>query len=186
MPGSSPGMTPSVLRLPSSPIQFSNSQASSPVFFVGAGYAVFPPSPFGLRRTGPFSSRQSRGDGAPSGAPVFPSCRTLFWRMRAPLGAPSRLFCPRARVSWFALRFRRAWHHPLLGGRCFSDPKPLQGSQSSEAPRGAAVVPPERGPGASRVRGYESRPQAPHPLPLSERLMTTPSEGGDEAEYSPL
>ena len=34
-------------------------------------------------------------------------------------------------------------------------------------------------PGASRRRGYEPRPQAPHPLPLSERLMTTPSSGWD-------
>src|SRR6185437_16532763 len=65
------GTTRNVPRTSSSPpIQISNSQASSPVFFNGAGYAVFPPSPFGLRRIGPFFlSAKSRGDGAPSGAP---------------------------------------------------------------------------------------------------------------------
>ena len=40
-------------------------------------------------------------------------------------------------------------------------PKPLDGYPV--APRGAAVVPPDRVPEASRVRGYEPRPQAPPP-----------------------
>src|SRR5665647_3722707 len=60
---------------------------------------------------------------------------------RAPRGAPSRRFLspgPRFLNPAFALR-------------------PIQ-----RAPRGAAVVPPDPGTGASRVRGYESRPQAPH------------------------
>ena len=30
-------------------------------------------------------------------------------------------------------------------------------------------------PGAARVRGYEPRPRGPHPIPLSRRLMKTPS-----------
>src|ERR1039458_8078281 len=35
----------------------------------------------------------------------FLLCRVLFWRTRAPLSAPSRLFCPRVRVSWFPSGF---------------------------------------------------------------------------------
>ena len=48
-----------------------------------------------------------------------------------------------------------------------------------QAPCRAVLVPPGRGPGAARVRGYEPRPQGPHPVPLSRRLMKTPSSGQD-------
>src|SRR6185437_1869069 len=67
------GTTRNVPRTSSSPpIQISNSQASSPVFFNGAGYAVFPPSPFGLSADRPFFPLGKKPrDGAPSGAPVF-------------------------------------------------------------------------------------------------------------------
>ena len=39
-------------------------------------------------------------------------------------------------------------------------------------------------PGAARVRGYEPRPRGPHPVPLSRRLMKTPSSGQYVTEYS--
>ena len=39
-----------------------------------------------------FPPATCRGDGAPSGAPVFLSCRTPFCDVRAPPGAPSRRF----------------------------------------------------------------------------------------------
>ena len=48
-----------------------------------------------------------------------------------------------------------------------------------QAPCRAVLVPPGRGPGAARVRGYEPRPQGPHLAPSAERLRKTPlSERG--------
>jgi hypothetical protein len=69
------------------------------------------------------------------------------FRARSPHGAPLR----RVSVSGPALPGTRHWRQ----------------SQSSEAPRRAAVVPPGRGPGASRVRGDEPRPRAADPAPSS-------------------
>ena len=43
-----------------------------------------------------------------------------------------------------------------------------------QAPCRAILVPPGRGPGAARVRGYEPRPQGPHLAPSAERLRKTP------------
>jgi hypothetical protein len=113
---------------------------------------------------------QSRGDGAPSSAslpyphlpvraPVCDGC--------APLGAPSRFFCPRVRASWFPSGFiSRPWRQ--FGSspcRASDRPKPLERlscpASSSQSGRSAA----RSGPGASRARGYEPRPQAPHPNP---------------------
>src|SRR5664279_4379554 len=65
-----------------------------------------------------------------------------------------------------------------VGVTCSSQARPgrLPSASSSRGvivPPSGASAPPERG-------GYVvPRPQAPHPLPLPERLMTTPSEGGD-------
>src|SRR6185437_9747610 len=42
------------------------------------------------------------------------------------------------------------------------------------------------GPGASRCRGYEPQQQAPHLVPSSRRLATTPSAERGDAEYSPI
>jgi hypothetical protein len=39
------------------------------------------------------------------------------------------------------------------------------------APRRAVLMPPGSLPGAARVRGYEPRPQGPHPAPPTERLQ---------------
>ena len=47
------------------------------------------------------------------------------------------------------------------------------------APGGAVIMPLGRGPGASRVPACEAGPRAPHPIPLSERLMTAPFDGPD-------
>jgi len=53
-----------------------------------------------------------------------------------------------------------------------------------QAPCRAVLMPPDRGPGAARVRGYEPRPQAPHLLRLSERLRKTPlNEQGGSSMY---
>ena len=50
---------------------------------------------------------------------------------------------------------------PRFLGRGQPRPVPVQ-----RAPRRAPIVAPERSPGAARVRGYEPRPQGPHPIPL--------------------
>ena len=86
-----------------------------------------------------------RGDGAPRGAPPGPrfARRGRVRRRRARPAALHRGdFCPRVRVSW----------DEAIG------PVPVQRSSSR---RGLSA--PRSGPGASRERGYEPRPQAPHP-----------------------
>jgi hypothetical protein len=119
---------------------------------------------------------RSRGDGAPIGA----SCskvRTFIAEGATPLGAPPGQLGP-----------------GLFGG--FSVPGTVTSGRATEdfSSRASARLRPHRVqpskaagrraggrlPRASRVRGYEPRPQAPHPTPLSERLMTTPSSGWDE------
>ena len=65
---------------------------------------------------------------------------------------------------------RRAW--ALLESHW---PIPSPASSSRSGPNAARSAP-----GASRVRGYEPRPQAPHPLPPSRRLMRAPSDGEDK------
>jgi hypothetical protein len=108
--------------------------------------------------------RDMRGDGAPSGASLF-NPRLVAWahlaQVRAPLGAPSRLFCPRVRVSRSAsLSFfglRRAGSTPE---RALALELPRRPCPASSSRRGHSA--PRSGPEASRVRGYEPRPQAPH------------------------
>ena len=81
------------------------------------------------------------------------------WRSIAALATPRWGLCGSApgRVSWDAPAFVRR-------------SVPVQ-----QAPCRAVLVPPDRGPGAARARGYEARPQAPHPAPPARRLMMAPS-----------
>ena len=76
-------------------IQLSNSQRSAALFLCGAGYAVVRPPSRGLAFRTP--SSRSRGWSAKRRTSL-PQPRSLA-RTRAPLGAPSRLFCPRGRAS---------------------------------------------------------------------------------------
>ncbi len=157
-----------------------SANAPPPLFFCGAGTPSFIPSPL-----------ESRGDGAPSGAPVFRLAAFLLPRTRAPLGAPSRFRSsglgrshrPRVRASWDEAR---------------ANPSPASSSRRGHnAPRSVSR--------ASRERGYEPRPQAPHqpavsrrsfearrrisgacPIvaPSSRRLATTPSAEPGEREVA--
>ena len=138
--------------------------------------------------------KQERGGGAPTGAPamirasqkssrrrrepsacgaeagrrqVYAVCATRLHRARSPLGAPPRhslRLSPRnsapGRVSWDL----------VMSGVTRFSPVPVQ-----RAPRRPVVMPDERNPRASRERGYEPRPQAPHSLRLSLRLRRRPS-----------
>ncbi len=54
-------------------------------------------------------------------------------------------------------------------------PVPVQ-----RAPRRAVLVPPGRGSGVARVRGYEPRPREPIPIPRRTRRATRPSVDRDE------
>jgi hypothetical protein len=136
-------------------------QTPSPVFFSGAGYAVFQNFP-AVRSGAPKTRRLARRPGR-----LGESRPTRLRGVSPPLAIAER------RLSALHPRRFQSPDPRFLGrGKCAS-PSP------AKAPRGAAVVPPERGPGASRVRGNEPRPQAPHPIPLSKRLMTTPSVGWD-------
>ena len=137
--------------------------------------------------------KQERGRGAPTGAPAMirasqkssrrrrePSacgaeagrrqvhgCATRLHRARSPLGAPPRhslRLSPRnsapGRVSWDL----------VMSGVTRFSPVRVQ-----RAPRRPVVMPDERNPRASRERGYEPRPQAPHSLRLSLRLRDAPT-----------
>jgi hypothetical protein len=123
-----------------------------------------------LRRA-PFPGRllcpsKTEGDGAPSGATSW--IRTLrcvrIWRdaraSRRSIAAISVL------GSAFPGTRQRASPSP--------SPSPSPASSSRSARSGA-----RSGPEASRVRGYEPRPQAPHPIPSSKRLAKTPIGGSD-------
>jgi hypothetical protein len=90
----------------------------------------------------------------------------------APLGAPPRHFWRNFRSAAAPGRAsgNRHWRRPV-----------------QRAPRRAVLMPPGSLPGAARVRGYEPRPQGPHPAPSAERLRKTPlSERGDGNMYKYL
>ena len=173
MPGSSPGMTPKVWRSPYSSIQLSNSQAPAPVFFTGAGYAVVP-SPLSGALFVPLE--KSRGWSAVRRC-RYPSCRTLLRKVRAPLGAPPgqacavRAYLPAISVPGAVTsgRGRGPSRAPDPAGFPRLRPRRVQPVKAAPRIRGG------RRPEASRGRGYEPRPQAPHLAPSSKRLAKTPS-----------
>ena len=138
-------------------------QASPPVFFAAPGTPSSRFFPSNKPREWS-AARRFQPDHALRGVCVL-------GEGRAPRGAPSRLFCPRDRASGC----RRVGSSPALIRAAFAALRPHRVQPSKAAgPRAGGRLPE-----ASRERGYEPRPQAPHPLPLSERLMTTPSEGED-------
>src|SRR5205814_2332110 len=62
-----------------------------------------------------------------------------------------------------------------------------EGSDLSDQPTlgGGDRSVPQAEPRVARVQGYEPCPREPHPVPLSRRLMKTPSSGQDNGEYNP-
>jgi len=120
---------------------------------------------------------KNRGGGAPGGATSWSTpcgvstLRQVFGDGCAPSGAPLRLFCPRDRI----FRVRDGGLFALLIRRASARLRPHRVQPSKAAGRRAGGRLPE----ASRVRGYEPRPQAPHPVPSSKRLAKTPLGGPD-------
>src|SRR4051812_10435225 len=78
-----------------------------------------------------------------------------------------------ARLAALHRGSRQQLSPPLSSGPGFRGPG-IGARLVQQAPCRAVLMPPDRGPGAARVRGYEPRPQAPHLLRLSERLRKTP------------
>ena len=86
---------------------FQKGARARPCYLSGAGYAVFPFFPSAMPRGWSALDLGSTRDRAclmrKSGKPdlrwrtSLPSCRAPLSGARAPLGAPSRLFCPRGR-----------------------------------------------------------------------------------------
>jgi hypothetical protein len=112
---------------------------------------------------GVMERRQARST-KPSGfAPCGASPDARLSRKRARLSALHRDSCPCACAG--------TGSGPRLR-TCATLRKPSQ-----RAPRARPVVAVGRSPGAARVRGYEPRPQAPHPIPSSLRLRKTPLGG---------
>jgi len=144
-------------------IQFSNSprsrlaNAPPPRFFERRGVRLQSRSPGKPRG---WSAEQRLLQSTPCGAGVRNAGR-------APLSAPSRRFSCGGR----SLRTG-------LGPRL--PPGANRAPVVQLAPSTQVVMPVGRGPEASREWGYEPRPQAPHPIPLKRRLMTTPSVGSDD------
>ena len=148
MPGSSPGMRE---------IEFSRV------------YSIFKqPSPFPRRfrpeawARDPFCTRRGM------------ERRLALHLVRALRGArcpEPRALALRRSTAAFA-KSRRTWLNPgpRFLGRGHFCPVPVQ-----RAPRRAVLVPPGRGPGVARVRGYEPRPREPIPIPRRTRRATRPS-----------
>jgi hypothetical protein len=138
-------------------------QASLPVLFKAPGR---PPSPS--------APSKAEGDGAPSGAPVFLSCRTpngecgRLPALHRGFSVPGTVTSGRATEDFSSRAFAR--FRPLRVQPFKADPR-----------RGAGRLPE-----ASRVRGYEPRPQAPHPIPSSKRLAKTPLGGPDDVRLYTL
>ena len=144
----------------------SASRSLSPIY-LGSSPRVF----FARRiRRVPFSSpgKCRRGDGAPSGAPVF-RLAAAFWRdARRPLGAPSRRSDPGS-VSqgprlFFVLPWRRLNTAPCLGARTVREA--LSASSSREV-----IVPPigSRGLLMRQVTSRGGRRTWLHPRNVSRR-----------------
>jgi hypothetical protein len=135
-----------------------------------------------------FRPRKMRGSEAPRNAEV---CETssAAWRSRrthlmrhiasvanggAPLGAPlAAFFVPVGRTSGRVTE--KAFGLPANGQL----PPPVVSRTSSHLRR-PVLVPADGLAGASRARGYEPRPRAPHPAPPSARLRKTPLDEQDE------
>ncbi len=151
-------------------------QASSPVFFSGAGYAVFAFLPLA----------QSEGT-EHRAAHQASSCRAPFENAGASRRAKSRLRRPRPSPENGAAGPRILDSAPVFFAVIEATALSLSGlanragnlwvqSQSSEAPRGGVIMPPGRSKRASRVRGnVRPRPQALRFAPSAKRHAKTPS-----------
>ena len=145
-------------------------RASSPLFYAARG-----------GRSSNFPSRPSRRGRSAGQRHVLDAAlrRRVLLRSRTRAGrrsiaaffsGSSPPISPRA-----GLPGTRPWVSPLC------EPVPVQ-----RAPRRAVLMPPDRGPVASRVFACEAKPRAPHPAPPSERLATAPFDGPDNSAYSPI
>src|SRR5450830_888299 len=166
------------------PIQLSNSQASPPVFqkgararpcyLSGAGYAITSP---GLRRALLLPPATAEGMERRVAQPLVQRLAvSARFAKRARHSAPHRGFSvPGAVTSGRGRGPSRA-------------PDPGSFRRPSSAPRPALAGVPLSGDGrrprASRERGYEPRPQAPHLTPSSKRLAKTPSAEPDDRTIS--
>jgi hypothetical protein len=106
----------------------------------------------------------SEGSGAPGGANL-PRVRGAAPSLAIGMLASRRSTCgSRHRLSpW--LSSGPGFRGPGIGARLVQ-----------QAPCRAVLMPPDRGPGAARERGYKPRPQAPHPAPPLACLRRRPSE----------
>ncbi len=139
----------------------SNKQASSPVFFVEApGGRLSSSVPSKIEGMEHRAAHQSFRPAAPPPG------------TRAPLGAPSRLFCPRGRN----FRTQTRGPRPLLSGGLSPAFIRAACSPRRAAPRSWSG----RLPGASRTDACEVSARAPRPTPPSRRLMKAPSIGWDD------
>jgi hypothetical protein len=111
------------------------------------------------------SSSQSEGAERRQARPFIHALRRRVRTLRS-----VRLACRRSTAAFPWSRSAMFNSGPGFLGRGDFAPVPVQ-----RAPRRATVLPPDTMPGAARVRGYEPRPQGPHPAPSSRRLMMTPS-----------
>ena len=114
------------------------------------GQAFSPPRPGGRGESTP--DKMPRGWSAKRRTSL-PSCRAPLSGARAPLGAPSRLFCPRDRN----FRVRTGEVCPSLIRAAFAALRPRRVQPSKAVPLSRDGRLPE----ASRCRGYEPQQQAP-------------------------
>ena len=127
-----------------------------------------------------FFPLERRGDGAPSGAPVFPSCRVPVAK-NAGASRRSMAASIRRRAALSDVPFRPASGselRPLLGGRFFRasgkprGPPSASSSQGVVVPPGGAPAPPGRGRSVRLPRAGAASPPArttPHESALTRR-----------------
>ena len=127
-------------------------RSAAPVVWSALGRPLSFPSP-------------SEGSGAPGGAFNKPH---LAKARRIPCDRDARLSALHLRLSPSALavaQLRAGFPSAGIGARLVQ-----------QAPCRAVLMPPDRGPGTARGRGYKPRPQAPHPAPPLACLRRRPSE----------
>jgi hypothetical protein len=161
MRGSSPRMTPSLLRAPS-PLRGTDSDFKQPraiarILWRAPGSPVFPFLPF--------PSVMQRGMERRAALPNPPCGGARPLRgTRSPLGAPLRRFLipgprflvPAPASSW--LRGASSAHRLVAP---LQPPKPNRAAPVQPSSRRRGRSAPRSVPGTSRVRGYEPRPRAP-------------------------
>jgi hypothetical protein len=130
-----------VRRLPAEALAKAGGHAKSPLFFMARGTPTSLLFPFGHNRRGR-SAGQRYVFGCRLAAASPLAKRTRAGRRSIAAISVSRPALPETRPAWVL---------PTVSL-----------SQSSRLPAERSIVPPGRGPGASRCRGYEPQQQAPH------------------------